>query len=761
MNWSVLRDRLLQAPWVVAAPTASAMVVLGIALLGGWAYDVLRALLGVAVALLALALLGALANGRARRAADQALQQQRQQLHQLEDRARRLRDELDAHTGSETRLQELNHQLAETERFMRLVTDNIPARLAYWDSERRCLFINRAGYANWGKRREDFIGRTSKEIFGQTFTSANEPYSAAALRGEAQTFERDERLRSGETVVTLMHYEPDIRDGRVVGFFSLATDVTRTRVAERRLREINEQLRQALERAEAGSRAKTMFLSNMSHEIRTPMNAILGLTHLLRRSSTDPLQSDRLRKVTDAADYLLRIINDILDLAKIESGRLRLETRDFSLDEMLAGVTALVSEQARDKGLELVIATDQVPDRLHGDSTRLAQALLNLLGNAVKFTERGMVRLNVVVLEHKPPHVRLRFEVHDTGIGVDPGQLDLLFTPFQQADGSTTRRFGGTGLGLAITKHIAELMDGEVGGESTPVAGSRFWFSAHLMTQASQTGAPTALRGLSVLLVDDLPEVRDALGAMLHAFGMRADLAADMAQALRLRDAAAAAGRRHDVVLIDWELPDGAALALAAQLREGGAEATPLLLTARDDAALREVARAAGAQIVLKPITASSLLDSLLRALGVVAEGPAAWPPPGTAPAPAPNWPGARVLVVEDNRVNQDVAVELLRTVGIAPDVAEDGLQAVQMARAAPYDLILMDLQMPGLDGLQATRELRSGPDALAVPIVAMTADAFVEDRNACLAAGMNDHIAKPIELSVLHAVLQRWLPAR
>jgi CheY-like chemotaxis protein/anti-sigma regulatory factor (Ser/Thr protein kinase) len=279
----------------------------------------------------------------------------------------------------------------------------------------------------------------------------------------------------------------------------------------------------------------------------------------------------------------------------------------------------------RDKGLELVVATDQVPDRLHGDSTRLAQALLNLLGNAVKFTERGTVRVNVVLLEHAPPHIRLRFEVQDTGIGIDPAQLDALFTPFQQADGSTTRRFGGTGLGLAITKHIAELMDGEVGAESAPVAGSRFWFSARLMTPAVDTA--------------DAPASADAQ-------------------------------------------------------------------------------------------------------------------------APTPHCPRARVLVAEDNPVNQDVAVELLRTVGIVPDVADDGLQVVQMARAAPYDLILMDIQMPGLDGLQATRELRSGPAALAVPIVAMTADAFVEDRKACLAAGMNDHIAKPIEVSALHAVLQRWLPA-
>jgi two-component system sensor histidine kinase/response regulator len=541
---------------------------------------------------------------------------------------RQLRAELEARAGNEARLQALNHQLAETERFMRLVTDGIPARLAYWDSERRCLFVNRAGHAKWGKSREEFVGRTSREIFGDAFTGANEPYSAAALRGEAQTFEREERMASGETVITQIHYQPDIRDGRVVGFFSMATDVTRTRVAERRLREINEQLRQALDRAEAGSRAKTMFLSNMSHEIRTPMNAIIGFTHLMHREIDDPVQSERLRKVSDAADHLLRIINDILDLAKIESGGLRLESTDFSLESVLSRVTMLVSDEARAKGLELVIAPTDVPDRLHGDPTRLAQALLNLLGNAIKFTARGVVRLSVVLLERKPPHLTLRFEVHDTGIGIEPAQLDALFMPFQQADGSTTRRFGGTGLGLAITKRIAELMGGEVGANSTPGAGSRFWFTARLTMQSPARSVSPA-------------------------------------------------------------------------------------------------------------------------------------PPQPAEPASgAPHWHGARVLLAEDNRVNQDVAVELLRTLGIVPDVAGDGAQAVQMARAGAYDLILMDVQMPLLDGLQATRELRNGQDALAVPIVAMTAGAFAEDRKACLAAGMNDHIAKPIELSALHAVLRRWLPA-
>src|SRR5687767_3351803 len=306
---------------------------------------------------------------------------------------------------------------------MRLVTDNIPARLAYWDSDRRCLFVNRAGHAKWGKSREEFVGRTSGEIFGPAFIGANEPYSAAVLRGEAQTFEREERMVSGETVITHIHYEPDIRDGRVVGFFSMATDVTRTREAERRLREINEQLRQALHRAEAASRAKSMFLSNMSHEIRTPMNAIIGFTHLMRREIDDPAQSERLRKVSDAADHLLRIINDILDLAKIESGGLRLESTDFSLDDVLSRVTMLVSEEARAKGLELVVTPTHVPNRLRGDPTRLAQALLNLVGNAIKFTERGVVRLSVVLLEQEPPNLKLRFDVHDTGIGIEPAQL--------------------------------------------------------------------------------------------------------------------------------------------------------------------------------------------------------------------------------------------------------------------------------------------------------------------------------------------------
>jgi two-component system sensor histidine kinase/response regulator len=361
----------------------------------------------------------------------------------------------------------------------------------------------------------------------------------------------------------------------------------------------------------------------MSHEIRTPMNAIIGLTHLLRRDIVEPAHSERLSKVADAADHLLRIINDILDLAKIESGQLRLEATDFSLDDVLARATSLVADEARAKGLELVIAAEPVLHRLHGDSTRLVQALLNLLGNAIKFTDRGVVTLSVALLESEPTQVMLRFEVRDTGIGIEPAQLEALFQPFQQADNSTTRRFGGTGLGLAITKRIAEVMGGVAGADSTPGVGSRFWFTVRLTASAPLAAAP--------------------------------------------------------------------------------AQAAPA--------------------------------------------------------ATQPRWPGARVLLAEDNRVNRELAVELLRTVAIVPDVAVDGLEAVRMARAAAYDLVLMDVQMPELDGLQATRELRRSARVPDVPIIALTASAFAEDREACLAAGMNDHIAKPIDPQMLYRALLRWMP--
>ena len=512
--------------------------------------------------------------------------------------------------------------------------------------------------------------------------------------------------------------------------------------------------------AERLTQVKSIFLANMSHEIRTPMNAIVGLAHLLHRTTRDPEQQVRLDKILAAANHLLAILNDILDFSKIEAGKLTLEQCDFDLDGVLSASFAMVAAQAREKGLELTLRLEPALIRdphLSGDPTRLTQVLINYLGNAVKFTERGTIALTVRVLEEAPARRRLHFAVRDTGIGIDPQVQPRLFDAFEQADASTTRRHGGTGLGLVINRRLAQLMGGEVGVESAPGLGSTFWFTAWLGCARTSAADPQAerLRDRFALVADPRAATRETLAELLVQLGLRAAVAESGERALDALRRAESAGDSATFLLLARELAPAPGL--------GALRAPPALLLLAyedDEAAATDVAPHA---TLTKPPTPSALRAALLRALDASQSLPArVQPQPGPGAAELTlrqRTRAARVLLAEDNPINREVALELLREVGLNPDLAADGAQALDLARAHVYDLILMDVQMPVLDGLAATRAIRALPGYARTPILALTANALGEDRALCLAAGMNDHVGKPVEPEQLFAALLRWLP--
>ena len=539
-------------------------------------------------------------------------------------------------------------------------------------------------------------------------------------------------------------------------------NITRNKQAEAALEE-------ARSMAESAARAKADFLANMSHEIRTPMNAIYGLGHLMQKTELTPRQRDYLNKIQQSGEHLLGIINDVLDFSKIEAGKLSVEATEFEIDSVLENVANLIGEKASAKGLELIFDLPQdVPYMLYGDPLRLGQILINYGNNAVKFTEQGELKIIVRVQERMGDEAVFYFGVRDTGIGLTAEQISRLFRSFEQADTSTTRKYGGTGLGLAICKRLAELMGGEVGVESEVGKGSTFWFTARLKISESQRRKlvpHTDLIGQRLLVVDDNPGARHAIVEMLRQMSFEVDDCESGLEAIEAVKRAEAKALPYAMVLMDWLMPGIDGIEAWRRICELKLEHQPKIAIATAhgrEEVLKQAGDAAIESVLIKPLSASILFDTLMRELG----GSEDFVPLGVV---KPDLTlemllpirGARVLLVEDNAINQQVASEILIDAGLQVEVAGNGKIAVAMVESARYDIVLMDMQMPVMDGIEATQLIRLQARFAGLPIVAMTANVMQGDRERCNAAGMNDFVAKPIEPDALFRALLKWIPPR
>jgi PAS domain S-box-containing protein len=667
-----------------------------------------------------------------------------------------------------TALKEAQARADELAAFNETVVQSSPIGIAVYHADGRCILANAALVESVSGNRLNLLQQNFHRLRW---------WQESGLLQEAESTLRDGRPRGCEAHATGSSGREiwlecgltaiDHQGERCL--LLIAHDVTAQR-------EARSELAAARDGANAASRAKGDFLANMSHEIRTPMNAIIGLSRLALEDDMPPRARDFVDKVHSSALALMGILDDVLDYSKIEAGQLQFESIEFELEELLQRVSDLFAVRIEQKGLEFVFEVlPEVPARLVGDSLRLSQVLCNFIGNAVKFTEQGEILVRVQLIESlEGSTCRLRFSVQDTGIGISPVNQSLLFEPFTQADGSITRRFGGTGLGLAISKRLVQRMDGEIAVASAPGSGSDFSFTVRIASAlaSATTIDRSEVAGLRVLVVDDNAVCRRVLVNELAALEIHAIAAGCGLAALRRVERAQRQGRPFDLVILDWNMPGMDGVRTLHRLHEQAlrhrrhpAPVMMMVPTIGREALLAEAGAIRPDHVLAKPVIRSQLQDALLHMRRGTQSSASTGPPTFEAlRAQATRLIGARVLLAEDNPVNQLMLGELLKMLGIEVVVVSDGAEAVEAVRvgeAGRFDVVLMDLHMPRMDGFEAARRIHAMPHSLQTPVIAMTAAVLPVDRVQSLAAGMVDHVAKPILVERLLEVLLKWVPKR